>query len=112
MMKKIIALLFVLALTGCGREAADGVADPAMFAGPDRLISPNHKLEVRVFVTERNTLAYTVARRGQPVLLESSLGLQLTGADFTRDVQFRGRSAVTSIEDEYTLRVGKKSRIA
>jgi alpha-glucosidase len=102
MMKKLIALLIVLGVSGCGEDTLQG---------PDTLLSPDRKLEVKVYVTERNRLAYTVNRGGQPVLLESALGLHLTGADFTREVRLKRRSVVKPIKDEYTIRVGTKSRI-
>lgn len=100
-MKKITVLLIVLSLLGCGRNAQ----------APEALTSPDGRLEVKVYLTEANTLAYTVSRARQPVLLESDLGLQLTAADFTQNLKLKERSPVTPIENEYTMRVGKKSRI-
>lgn len=98
-MKTIIALLIALGLSGCARLA------------PETLTSPDGNLKVKVYVTEANALAYMVTRAGQPVILESDLGLQLTAADFTRDVRIKERSPVTYIKDEYAMRVGKRSRI-
>ncbi len=99
-MKKLAALLIMLAIAGCGRQAAE------------TLSSPDGKLGVQVFVTEQNTLAYTVDHEGQPVILESALGLQLTAADFTQSIRIKERSPVTSVTDEYRIRVGKKSNIS
>lgn len=98
-MKIITTFLVVLALSGCSRQ------------GPETLTSPDDQLSVKVFVTEQKTLAYSVDRAGQAVILASDLGLELTGADFTRDVGIRDRSPVTAVTDSYAMRVGKKSRI-
>lgn len=97
-MKRITALV-ILGMLGCSQQV------------PDTLTSPDGRLHVKVFVTGQNNLGYTVSSNGQPVILESALGLQLTAADFTRNVQIKERSRVESVEDEYTMRVGKKSRI-
>ena len=76
-MKKIgsyFVMLGLCALAGCSKPA------------PELLTSPDQQLQVNVFVTEQNTLAYSVDRAAQPVVLESDLGLQLTTADFTQGV--------------------------
>jgi alpha-glucosidase len=99
-MKILAALLVALCLFGCNRQA------------PDTLASPDGKLGVQVYVTEQNTLAYTVDRDGDPVILESDLGLQLTAADFTQGIGIKKRSPVASITDAYRMRVGKKSHIS
>ncbi len=79
---------------------------------PDLLTSPDKQLHVKVYVTEQNTLAYSVERAAQPVILESDLGLQLTTADFTQAVVIESQTPVTSVVDDYTMRVGKKREIA
>lgn len=99
-MKKIGSLLLVLTLVGCGQQTAQ------------TLTSPDQQLSVKVFVTEQNTLAYSVARAAQPVILDSDLGLQLTTADFTQGVTIESRSPIVAVSDDYTMRVGKKSLIA
>src|SRR5687768_12427606 len=99
-MKILSAFLIVLAIVGCNRQASDTLA------------SPDGKLGVQVFVTEQNTLAYTVDRDGDPVILESDLGLQLTAADFTQGIRIKEYSPVKPISDEYKMRVGKKSNIS
>lgn len=98
-MKTTVALLVMLAVLGCSRQE------------PETLTSPDSRLSVKVFVTEQGTLAYSVDHAGQPVILESDLGLQLKGADFTRDVRIGDRSPVNQVTDNYNMRVGKKSRI-
>ena len=78
----------------------------------DTLTSPDQQLQVKVYETAQHTLAYTVMRAGQPVILASDLGLQLTTADFTQGVTIEMRSPVVQVRDDYQLRVGKKSRIS
>jgi alpha-glucosidase len=97
-MKKLTALLIILSLLGCGRQT-------------ETISSPDGKLSVQVYVTGQNTLAYAVERAGQPVILESGLGLELKGADFTQGIKLKEHSPVTLISDEYKMRVGKKSNI-
>ncbi|HEX5057154.1 MAG TPA: glycoside hydrolase family 97 catalytic domain-containing protein [Gammaproteobacteria bacterium] len=115
-MKKGIFLLIMLVMSGCnqqqqaGRISQPSQPNPEELTGPG-LTSPDGKLSVQVYVTAQNTLAYTVDREMQPVILESDLGLQLTGADFTRGVGIKSRSPVTLFTDAYSMRVGKKSHI-
>lgn len=102
-MKRIgsyLVMLGICVLAGCSKSA------------PELLTSPDRQVQVKVFVTPQNTLAYSVERGSQPVILESDLGLQLTAADFTQGVALESRSSIVSVEDNYTLRVGKKSQIS
>ena len=102
-MKRIGSYLVVLGicvLAGCSKSE------------PDALVSPDNQVQVNVFVTGQNTLAYSVERGSLPVILESDLGLQLTAADFTQDVAIDSRSPIVSVVDDYTMRVGKKSKIS
>lgn len=102
-MKKIgsyLVMFGLFTLAGCSKPV------------PELLVSPDKQLYVKVFVTEKNTLAYSVDRAAQPVILESDLGLQLIAADFTKDVSIESQSVVALVTDEYTMRVGKKSKIA
>lgn len=98
-MKVTVVLMAALSMIGCGRQT------------PEALTSPDGRLGVKVIVTPQKTLAYSVDRDGQPVILESGLGLQLTAADFTGNVRMKDRSPVTPVIDSYTMRVGKKSQI-
>lgn len=99
-MKKIGSLLLMLTVVGCSKQT------------PQTLTSPDKQMHVKVFVTEQNTLAYSIDRAAQPVLLASDLGLQLSAADFTQAVTIAEQSAITPVSDDYTMRVGKKSKIA
>ena len=102
-MKKIASILLVIGVgvlgSGCSKKV------------PDVITSPDTNISVSVFVTEQNTLAYSVTRAAQPVILQSDLGLQLTSADFTQGITIESRSRVIPVSDDYTLRVGKKSHI-
>ncbi len=89
----------LVALTGCNHKA------------PQPLTSPDRQIHVKVFITPQQTLAYSVARAGQPVILESPLGLQLTAADFTRNLTIQQQSPVNRVDDSYEMRVGKKRYI-
>jgi len=75
------------------------------------LTSPDQQTTVKVFVTAQNTLAYSIERAGQPVMLASPLGLQLTDADFTQGIKIAAQSPITQVTDTYQMQVGKKSKI-
>jgi len=112
-MKKIgnilIALGLVLSVAGCSKKV------------PEVLTSPDKQLRVNVFVTEQNTLAYSIDRTVhessvhngtvQTVIPASPLGLQLSAADFTGNVKIDSQSAIALVSDSYQIRVGKKRDI-
>lgn len=99
-MKKIASILFIILCVGCSQQKL-----------PETLSSPDKQISVKVFVTEQNTLAYSVDRAAQTVILASPLGLQLADADFTQQVKIDTQSAVAKVTDTYKMRVGKKSEI-
>nr|WP_324258353.1 glycoside hydrolase family 97 catalytic domain-containing protein [Cellvibrio fontiphilus] len=103
-MKKITSVLFVMGVSVLGAACSQ--------KAPETLTSPDNNLSVKVFVTEQNTLAYSVDRAAQPVILPSDLGLQLSTADFTQGVTIESRSVITPVSDDYTMQVGKKSKVA
>lgn len=103
-MIRIAKLLFVLAMFGVLAGCANKV--------PESLASPDKQLAVKVFITEQQTLAYSVVRGAQPVILPSSLGLQLITADFTRGLSIESQSPITPVTDSYQMRVGKKRAIS
>jgi hypothetical protein len=88
---------------------AASLATPAFAAAT--LTSPDHHIKVDVRLTPQHSLVYAVSRDGKPVILPSSLGLQLEGADFTQQVTIASTSPVKPIRDSYDLAVGKKSHI-
>lgn len=95
----VIVFSLIAGLLGCDKKA------------PEALISPDKKISVKVFVTDQTTLAYSIDRDGQPVILESALGLQLTEADFTQGVKINAQSPITQVTDTYQMQVGKKRDI-
>jgi hypothetical protein len=85
------------------------LAAGALAAPP--LASPDHHLSVTVEVTPAHRLVYSVARDGHPVILWSSLGLQLEGADLSNTLELASVSPVTPVRDSYDMAVGKKKHM-
>jgi alpha-glucosidase len=79
------------------------------FAAP--LTSPDRHIAVEVRITPAHTLEYSIARDGKPVILPSSLGLQLEGADFSSQLKLAATSPVKPIREDYELATGKKRHI-
>jgi len=82
----------------------------AAFAAP--LTSPDRHISVEVRVTPAQTLEYSIARDGKPVILPSSLGLRLEGADLANKLTLAATSPVKPVSDDYELATGKKRRIS
>lgn len=95
----LIIIGLVLSFAGCSKKVSEA------------LTSPDKQLTVKVFVTEKNTLAYSVIRATQPVIHESALGLQLSTADFISELKIESQSPITQVSDSYQMRVGKKRDI-
>lgn len=98
---RIIGILMVLCLAACAHQ-------PQI----NSLTSPDKSISLEVFVSSDQSLAYSVKREGKPIILESDLGLQTSGGDFTRNIKLETSSDIKSVTDNYTMRVGKKSVIA
>lgn len=96
----VVLVVMALATAGCVNK------------GSEVLTSPDQQIKVSVFMTNQQQLAYRVERAGEPVILASGLGLALKDADFTRGLVLESRSVITPVNDNYSLRVGKKSRIS
>ena len=75
------------------------------------LESPDKTIRVKVELTPHHTLAYSVWRGQSPVILASSLGLKLEGADLAGNLKLTNTSKVKSINDAYEMAVGKKKHI-
>ena len=103
-MIRITKALFLLGLACVLLSCANKV--------PESLTSPDKHLAVKVFITEQQTLAYSVVRDATPIILPSSLGLQLTTADFTRGLSIESKSEIVPVTDSYQMRVGKKRAIS
>ena len=81
------------------------------WAAPAALTSPDRHIAVAVSVTPQKTLAWSVTRDGKPVILPSSLGLELEGADLARGLRLANVSPVRAVSERYTMAVGKKRDI-
>lgn len=75
------------------------------------LSSPDRHIAVDVGVSADGALTYSVARDGKPVILRSSLGLAVQGADLTTGLRLAASSPVKPIEDRYELATAKKRHI-
>lgn len=94
-MRRLLALLPLLAAQA--------------FAAP--LTSPNRQLAVEVRINDQQQLVYAVKRVGQPVLLDSRLGLQLEGADLASELALVSSSPIKPHSERYEMAVGKRSQI-
>jgi alpha-glucosidase len=86
------------------------LAFPAAHAAP--LTSPDRHISVEVRVTPSRTLEYTVRRDNQPVILPSSLGLRLEGADLSDNLALAQTSPVRAVSEDYELATGKKRKVS
>lgn len=75
------------------------------------LASPDGHLAVDVKVGPGGIPTFTVARDGKPVILPSTLGLRLHGADFTRGLKLKASSQPARVADSYDMAVGKRRHI-
>jgi hypothetical protein len=75
------------------------------------LFSPDHHIGVEVHLTPARTLEYSVRRDGQAVILPSSLGLTLQGADLASSLTLAKTAPVHAVAEHYQLAVGKKRDI-
>ena len=81
------------------------------FAAPT-LSSPDRHIKVEVSVTPQQTLIWSVTRDGKPVLLASSLGLELEGADLAHGLRLASVSPARAVSQRYTMAIGKKRDIS
>jgi hypothetical protein len=75
------------------------------------LTSPDRHIAVDVNVSPTGALTYAVTRDGNPVILPSSLGIAVQGADLTQGLTLAASSPVKPIEDRYELATAKKRHI-
>lgn len=78
---------------------------------PQDITSPDKHLQVHLSQTEQGTLQYSVLRDGKPVIKTSTLGLELSDADFTKGLKIKSTSPVKAVSDDYEMMVGKKHKI-
>ncbi len=103
-MNRFSKLLLICSLSGC-----------SIFGGESQqqitLTSPDHNLSANIYISTGHKLVYSVSRDSEPVVLESQLGLDLKGADFTQGVEISSKSSVQLVNDHYQMAVGKKRDI-
>ena len=73
-----------------------------------KLSSPNGKIELKVILEADGNPAYSIDFNGGQVIGQSSLGIRLSDADFTRGLKIESVSAITSVKDDYQLISGKR----
>lgn len=98
-------------MTAHCRTALLVVASFCAHANAASLTSPDRHIAVDIAVSPSGALTYSVARDGKPVILASSLGLEVQGADLTRALKLAASSPVKPIEDRYELSTAKKRHI-
>ncbi|OFA01777.1 glycoside hydrolase family 97 protein [Duganella sp. HH101] len=76
------------------------------------LTSPDRHVAVTLHSTAAGALSYSISRDGKPVLMASTLGLQLQGADLASALTLTATSKAHVVNDQYQMAVGKKSSIS
>ena len=76
------------------------------------LTSPDRHVAVTLHSAAGGVLSYSISRDGKPVLLASSLGLQLQGADLASALTLTATSKARVVSDQYQMAVGKRSSIS
>ncbi|RYY75050.1 MAG: glycoside hydrolase family 97 protein [Gammaproteobacteria bacterium] len=97
-MNKIYIGLICLLFVSCAKNT------------PQDLASPDKHLQVHLS-NNNGVVQYSITRAGKAVLKESTLGIELSDADFTKSVSIKNTSAVKTISDSYEMMVGKKHKI-
>ncbi|MFO1388679.1 glycoside hydrolase family 97 N-terminal domain-containing protein [Cellvibrio sp.] len=98
-MRKLYVGMTCLLLVSCAKNT------------PQDITSPDKHLQVHLSQTEQGTLQYSVLRDGKPVIKTSSLGLELSDADFTKGLKIKSTSPLKAVSDDYEMMVGKKHKI-
>jgi len=75
------------------------------------LDSSDKRISLKVELTPQKTLVYSITRNAEPVVLASSLGLKLDGADLSTALSLKPASAIKAINEHYEMAVGKKRKI-
>ncbi|WP_426104979.1 glycoside hydrolase family 97 catalytic domain-containing protein [Massilia sp. TSP1-1-2] len=76
------------------------------------LDSPDRRISVKVALDAQQTLTYSVQRNGVPVILPSTLGLQLAGADLAGKLTLAQTSSVKAVSEQYEMAVGKRRHVS
>jgi len=106
-LKLIPALVSVLMLlTGCAQ-----LDSQRAFSKDHLIISPDGKIVVQVFSTEKGALNYNIRYQESLVLLNSDLGLMLQGDAFLSELVIQDVSESRLVQDDYSLLHGKQRDI-
>ena len=76
------------------------------------LDSPDRRIIVKVSIDAQQALTYSVSRNNQSVILPSSLGLRLAGADLAGKLALAGTSPVKAVSEQYEMALGKRRHIS
>ena len=98
-------------MTAFARAALLVVGTLGVHAHAAPLTSPDRQIAVDVKVSPSGALTYAVTRDGKPVILPSSLGIAVQGADLTKGLKLASSSPVKPVEDHYELATAKKRHI-
>lgn len=82
-----------------------------LFALAQEVVSPDGMLKVTVNCTDGNAM-YSVIFDGETVIKDSSLGLQTTIGDFSKNLSLAKVSEVSEVNENYSLSNAKKSTIS
>lgn len=101
-----MAVLAAILISGCSVSSTgkSGVASRTVS-------SPDQSIVVTLAVNEAGRVSYDVTRSGEPVLLSSSLGLDLDDRVLSRGLSLVSVSDIKGVSDHYTLMHGKQSEI-
>jgi Glycoside hydrolase 97/Glycosyl-hydrolase 97 N-terminal/Glycosyl-hydrolase 97 C-terminal, oligomerisation len=95
------------------RSAVSGLVLVVMGGGhlgsAAEVASPDERVRATVSVVD-GSLRYRVSLDGETLLEDSPLGLVTSAGDLSRGLTLDGETDVTSVRDEYSLPIGKKSR--
>lgn len=98
----ILVWAVVVLLVGCSRT------EPSEPIGDAQVVSPNGELRVELSLNDLGQVSYQISRAGKAVLLPSALGMDLSDAQFSRDLQWREISTLKLVEDRYSMLQGKR----
>ena len=98
MNKIFIAFICCLIFTSCAKKA------------PEALASPDKHLQVHVS-NSNGIFQYSITRDTKTIVKNSTLGLELSNADFTKSVSVKNTSSIKTVNDSYEMMVGKKHKI-
>jgi alpha-glucosidase len=78
---------------------------------PSTIRSPDKSITVNFLIDHNNSLIYTVFKNGEPILLESRLGLEVKDSNFKQGVTIGNVTKTKKIKEHYRLVAGKKTDI-